>query len=142
MAWDQEKDLQLKYQYVDGENPMPYKKFKKKKKYQKSNHKHDYQNCVIEFTYPNNYGIPKLNGTKGYIFGSCCTVCGKISSPVITEEIKKKFPLIRSGYIYAFPVSEEGCKQKEEFNQWFYDHYPHYFADGYWEKGFSGYVQL
>ena len=65
---------------------IPFK-HKKKKSVKKSNHKHDYQFCLIEYnkdTLDKNRGyIPK----KSFAFTKYCTICGKINDELTPEEI-------------------------------------------------------
>lgn len=123
MAWNKEEDLKLKYAYVDGESNPRYKKKAKKKTVRKANHKHEWCNCTIETTYPQNYGIPKLNGQPTKLMVSYCPVCGKVNyRPQIDKHVARRLPKGASLWSYRVDDTEKMKKLRE----WYDEFYPHF----------------
>lgn len=70
------KELTLEYKYAElPEEPMRYRKKKKKKVHKKSDHKHHYVPCMYDVgLYIWGYGI-----TSPYMYrGTYCDICGRI----------------------------------------------------------------
>lgn len=127
--------LDRKYANTDDEVDTKYKKKSKKKTPKKANHKHDYKNCVIDFIYPKNYGLPKYNGKPGQALASYCPICGKLNIDVQEDkEVSKLFPHVAHGYFsFLFAQSARGMTQEEwaNYRQWCNDNYPHFFIENY-----------
>lgn len=86
MAWDKEKDLELKYKYID-DNAHNEPNKKSKKTVKKAKHKHTYKPIVIEC----------YDKKDGWFTRCCsyCPICGKINTNDMgsaTKELKEKFP--------------------------------------------------
>lgn len=136
MGWSKEEDLKLKYAFIDGETDTAYKKKKRKSPPKKADHKHDYQNIIIEYTYPKNYPVSRLAGKPAKALESYCTVCGKLNSPVEDKKAKKLFPHIYPGH-FGFISCIKGYEQEsEDYKQYCLTHYPHYSMPDYWEGAF------
>ena len=114
MTWNKEEDLKLKYAYIDGESNPRYKKKAKKKAVRKANHKHEWCNCTIETTYPQNYGVPKLNGQPTKLTVSYCPVCGKVNYlPQIDKHVARRLPKGASLWSYRVDDTEKMKKLRE-----------------------------
>ncbi len=86
LAWNKEKDLQLKYEYIpeDAANE-PARKNRKSAK--KSKHKHIYEPIVIDY-------YSRYAGWTTF-YGSYCPICGKINYEDMgsaEKELKDIFP--------------------------------------------------
>ena len=136
MSWDKESDLKHKYTYVDGEQDAAYKKKRRKPAPKKANHKHEYTNVIIEYTYPKNYPVARLAGKPAKALESYCTICGKLGAPQKDEVAEKLFPHISTGH-FGFIASIRGYKQEsDDYRKWADKHYPHYNMPDYWEGAF------
>lgn len=94
--------------YMDEQ--MPYRKRAKPKSIKKSDHKHDFQPCVFE------YSIEKFDKHRGMLpsteesIGSYCTICGKIGDkyfPWVFEFV----PLHQGGHIGRYERTEEAKRE-------------------------------
>lgn len=138
MSWDKESDLKHKYTYVDGETDVAYKKKRRKSTPKKANHKHDYQNIVIDFTYPKNYPVPRFAGKPGQAFESYCTICGKLGAPQKDEIAEKLFPHVCTGH-FGFIAHIRGYEQESnDYREWVDKHSPHYYMPDYYESAYRG----
>lgn len=138
MSWDKESDLKHKYTYVDGEQDVAYKKKKRKPAPKKANHKHEYTNIIIEYTYPKNYPVTHLAGKPAKALESYCTVCGKLSSPQKDDIAAQLFPHIYTGH-FGFISSIRGYEQENnDYREWADKHYPHYSMPDYYEAAYRG----
>lgn len=138
MPWDKESDLKHKYTYVDGEQDVAYKKKKCKPAPKKANHKHEYTNIIIEYTYPKNYPVIRLAGKPAKALESYCTVCGKLSSPQKDDIAAQLFPHIYTGH-FGFISSIRGYEQENnDYREWADKHYPHYNMPDYYEAAYRG----
>lgn len=142
MPYNKEEDIKIKYAYVDGETNLKYKKKSKKKPPKKADHKHEYQNIIIEYTYPNNYPISSLAGKPAKAIESYCPICGKMDSAKQDPIAKKLFPHICTGH-FGFIARIIGYeKESEDYKEWASKHYPHYFMPDYSESSYRGQIFL
>lgn len=116
--WKQEY-LDNKYSYVDGEQENRHKSLKRKHKAKvpRSNHKHDYKNCI----FVSNETVYSKRVTQ-YTLGSYCTICGKVGFYTKDEhyiKAKKKNPNV-STFFWAHPSVKD--KDKDNFS-WAFDAY-------------------
>ena len=81
MAGESWKEFTLQYKYAELPDEPRYKKKKKKKIIKKSNHKHQYAECIFD---PNT----TLGGEKWYYGGRYCTICGRIDNMYIGGNIQ------------------------------------------------------
>lgn len=140
MVWSKEEDLKLKYTYIDGETDAAYKKKKKKTSPKKAKHKHNYQNVIIEYHYPQKYPIPKLAGKPAKALESYCTICGKIGEPQKDKKALREFgELLQGHYFYTAGLSRQHS-EFERYKEWCDKHYPHVYVPDYYESAWSGQV--
>lgn len=139
MASDLKQEyLDLKYSFIDGDSDPKPKKKAKKKTPKKANHKHEYQNIIIEYIYDKNYPVRRLAGKSAFALESYCPICGKLSSPVNDKKAKKLFPHIYPGH-FGFISHIRGYEQEyEDYKQYCLTYYPHYSMPDYWESAWRG----
>lgn len=106
------RQMVVDYKYAEIPETPKYRKKKAKKTPKKADHKHQYQNVIIEYTYPRNYPVSRLAGKPAYALESYCKVCGKLSSPVWDEEAARLFPHIYIGH-FGFYCIDEGLPEGE-----------------------------
>lgn len=118
--------------YDYGEVEAKYKKKTSKRTPKKANHKHLYQNVIIEYRYPRNYPVQNLAGKPTQALESYCTVCGKLSSAKYDSEAQNLFPKISNGF-FGFLVARLSDDDSEEKKYWAYCNkkYPHIFIEDY-----------
>lgn len=94
--------------YMDDQ--MPHKKKAKRKGIKKTDHKHDFQPCVFE------YSTEKFDKHRGMLpsteesIGSYCTICGKIGDkycPLVFEFV----PFRQGGHIGRNEHTEEAKRE-------------------------------
>lgn len=140
MSWDKESDLKHKYTYVDGEQDAAYKKKKRKPAPKKANHKHEYTNVIIEYTYPKNYPVTRLAGKPAKALESYCTICGKIGQPQKDKKALREFgELLQGHYFYTAGLSRQHS-EFERYKEWCDKHYPHVYVPDYYENAWRGQV--
>lgn len=131
--------LDLKYSYINGDVDTKPKKKAKKKVPKKADHKHIYQNVIIEYTYDKNYPVQRLAGKPGAALESYCTVCGKLNCAVQDPIAEKLFPHIHVGYFGFLVTRQEPQDESEAYRAWAMKHYPHYAMPDYdsvkWRSG-------
>lgn len=139
MASDLKQEyLDLKYSYVDGETDAKSKKRAKNKTPKKANHKHEYQNIVIEYTYDKNYPVRRLAGKPAFALESYCPICGKLNYAIQDPVAVKLFPNIYTGH-FGFIARTTGHEQEcNDYEQWVLEHYPHYSMPDYRESIWRG----
>lgn len=142
MSWDKKSDLKHKYAYVDGEADVACKKKKRKSPPKKADHKHDYQNIIIEYAYPKNYPISRLAGKPAKALESYCTVCGKLNSPQKDDIATKLFPHIRTGHFGLISSIRRYEQENDDYREWADKHYPHYNMPDYYEATYHGQIFL
>ena len=73
------KKAAIEYKYAEIPEKPQYKKKKKKKKIKRSDHKHQYENCL--------YHISKFNKLNlgEYFIGTYCSICGRIDDISIKD---------------------------------------------------------
>ena len=116
--------LASKYAYVDGDVDSKPKKKSKKKPPKKADHKHNYQNIVINFVHDKNYPVQSLAGKPAYALESYCTICGKLNYPQQDKEAEELFPHIYTGY-FGFIKGNAGQGEWAKYQDWALEHYPH-----------------
>lgn len=87
------------------EENTKYKKKKRKKKIKKSNHKHDYQDCVV-------------CDNKNLYFISRCSICGKVGSFSDSgkEFLKNEFSYFKEWHLFFnFCNLEKLLKEEKDF---------------------------
>lgn len=131
MPFDKEKDLQMKYTYVDGENDTKYKKKSRRKAPKKADHKHTYENCVIDFIYPKTYPVQSLAGKPGQVFESYCTVCGKIGFAQEDKRAEELFPHIHLGYFGLIATQKGREDEVEAYRKYCDENYRHFYIEDY-----------
>lgn len=81
MAGESWKEFSLQHKYAELPEEPRYIKKKKKKSVKKSDHKHQYADCIFdpEMT---------LGGKRWYYAGRYCTICGRIDNAYIGGNIQ------------------------------------------------------
>lgn len=136
------RQMVVDYKYAEIPETPKYGKKKVKKTPKKADHKHQYQNVIIEYTYPRNYPVPRLAGKPAYALESYCKICGKLSSPVKDEEATRLFPHCYAGHFGFIAWMKDYQKESENYKQYCMTHYPHYSMPDYYESAFRGQVFL
>ena len=111
LAWNKEKDLQLKYEYIPEDAANAHAN-RKKKAVKKSKHKHIYEPIVIDY-------YSRYVGWTTF-YGSYCPKCGKINygdMGAAENELKSLFPQ-NVNSIFAFKFNAD-----EEFEKYCKSHY-------------------
>lgn len=107
--------LNKKYAEHNDEVDVPYIHKRPKRKAKKSNHKHEYKNCVI------------VDSTNPKVFQliSRCNECGKVMKPVHDKRIDRKFPNISyQTWFINYPTEHE--QEYENFKEWCKNRYNTY----------------
>lgn len=136
------RQMVVDYKYAEIPETPKYRKKKAKKTPKKADHKHQYQNVIIEYTYPRNYPVSRLAGKPAYALESYCKICGKLSSPVWDEEAARLFPHIYIGHFGFIALMKDYQKESEDYKQYCMTYYPHYSMPDYYESAFRGQVFL
>lgn len=99
----------LEYKYAEIPEEDTSKRRKKKPSPKKANHKHTYENCLVEFEED---FLPSNSPQNHYCFVSYCPVCGKINGYYVDDEFTNKMvpkhSLFTFGYIPEIVSGEEG----------------------------------
>lgn len=98
--------LDMKYAEYDDESDVPYHRRRERRKAQKSNHKHQYRNCVII----------DPNEKDSFHLASYCVSCGKIGEVRRDKHIDRKFPHVNYEYLYI--TANEYEAEYEDFVKW------------------------
>jgi hypothetical protein len=107
MPTDLKQDyLDMKYADYDDESDVPYRRKRERRKTQKSDHKHQYRNCVIV--------DPKE--PKSFYLASYCVSCGKIGDVKSDKHIERKFPHVSYKYWMSYEAGFED--EYEDFVKW------------------------
>jgi hypothetical protein len=132
------RQMVVDYKYAKIPETPKYRKKKAKKTPKKADHKHKYQNIIIEYTYPRNYPVSRLAGKPAYALESYCAICGKLGSPVSDKKAEKMFPNIKTG-LFGFIATIRGHEsESEEYRSYCLDNYPHYVMPDYYESAYRG----
>lgn len=149
MPFNKEEDLKIKYAYVDGENEAPRGKKSKRKAPKKANHKHNYQNIIVEYTYPENYPVRRLAGQPTQAIESYCTECGRMNYAQRDKTAEELFPHIHTGYfgfLRTLGHDKHVLEQEEkDYRAYCNKNYPHIIIDDYiedWSKGGQRFINL
>lgn len=82
MSWSENRReyLDKKYEGYDDESDLSYTKGSQRQTPRKSNHKHEYKNCVLVYQEKRpNHAAPSGFELRDYhMLGSYCTICGKV----------------------------------------------------------------
>lgn len=108
-----EEYLAKKYAEYDDESNVAYKRKREKRSVKKSNHKHNYENCVV------------VDPDKPHSFYlvSRCSICGKRNYSVIKDKrVDRKFPHIKNYHSCAGEYESE----YEDFKNWCRNNYEVY----------------
>lgn len=120
----------------EGEEDSPRGKKSKRVRPKKAKHKHEYENIIVEYLYPENYPISKLAGKTGYALESYCSVCGKIGYPQKDEETDRKFP---NAAVWHFGFISH-AQEYNDYLEYCMDKYPHVRIDNYLNIRYNGQV--
>lgn len=149
MPFNKEEDLKIKYAYVDGESEAPRGKKSKRKAPKKADHKHVYQNIIIESHYPKNYPVKRLAGQPTQYIESYCTECGKLDYAQRDKTAEELFPHIHTGFFgfcRAFGHDGHDIEQEEkDYRAYCNKNYPHIIIEDYienWSKSGQHFINL
>lgn len=132
-----EENLKHKYAAIP-EEPPRHRKKKKKKVPKKSDHKHEYKNCIIWYRLPDNWTIGRTEDGWTGTFASYCPICGKLGWTQNDENLRKLCPHV---YISNFFCTVND-KEKEDFEKYVAENYPTFLVEGYFKNRFNGQVFL
>ena len=111
--------LDMKYADYDDESDVPHRRKREKRKPQKSDHKHQYRNCVI---------IDTKKGDSFYL-ASYCVSCGKIGDVKSDKHIDRKFPHVSYKSWLSCEAGHED--EYEDFKKWCKKNYNVFEVEGY-----------
>lgn len=124
----------------EGEEDSPRGKTSKRVRPKKAKHKHEYQNIIIEYVYPENYPVSKLAGKTGYALESYCSACGKIGYPQKDKEAGIKFPNVATGHFGFIIASISHTQEYDDYLEYCMNKYPHVYIDNYLDIKYNGQV--